>query len=102
MSPKGKFAKDVEGPEGLFRVDLQDDNKWSVDYILSDDPNLQGSRLVGVYRTRVEAVESARLHANGIHGGDGSLKFGDGLGISTKPEPVPDRRGLVAHTRAKL
>ena len=97
---KDKFAKDVYGLEGLFRVDLQDDNKWSVNYILSDDPNLQGSRLVGVYGTRGEALESAKLHADGIHGGDGSLKFADGLGMSIKPDPVPDRRGLVAHTRA--
>ncbi len=91
MRSKGKFAKDVMGPEGrLFRIDVQDGegNKcvWSVDEILGDG-NLQGSTLMGVYKTRGDAHEAA-------------LQF---AGVSDwKPEPFNpfvDRRGLVAHSR---
>jgi hypothetical protein len=89
---KGKFAKEVSGPEGLFRVDVQDaeGNKcvWSVEKIFGDD-NMQGSTLKGVYKTRGDAVEAAHQFA--------ALS-------DYKPTPlIPrvDRRGLVAHSRKR-
>ena len=99
MSAKGKFAKDVEGPKGLFRIDVQDGegNKcvWSVDYILSDGPDIHGSRLVGVYKTRGDAHAAALKFANGI-----AAPFS--LWTLSAPTELPDRRGLVAHSRALL
>jgi hypothetical protein len=89
---KGKFAKDVEGPEGLFRIDVQDAEAygnrvvWSVDKILSDGPDLSGSQLMGVYKTRGDAHEAA-------------LKFAHGTMPETPAPPRVDRRGLVAHSR---
>lgn len=95
MSPKGKFRKDVEGPEGLFRVDVQDAEAygnrvvWSVEKISSYGPDLYGSQLMGVYKTRGDAVEAAYQFA-------GVSEY-----VPTPLIPFVDRRGLVAHSRAK-
>lgn len=75
----------VEGPEGAFRIEFQDDERWSVEQILSDKPLIKGSTFVRDsagrmgWGTRDEAIQVARGHAGLI--------------------PPPDRRGLVAHTR---
>jgi hypothetical protein len=85
-----KFAKTINGPVGSFRIDFQDDNVWSVEHIIVDDrPNGPiGSQFVGTYQTRVEALKSAMFHAYGAW--PGQLQI---------PDPLPDRRGLVAHSR---
>lgn len=89
------FGKTLEGPVGTYRVELQQDVgmgpcKWSVEHILVDDrPNGPvGSNIVAVYPTKEEALGYARL-ASGLRG---NL-------LDTPALPLPDRRGLVAHSR---
>ena len=79
------LKKWVEGPEGTFIIELEDDDRWSVKKIFGDG-SLQGSQymLDGAGRTFgwdncSDAVYAAKQHAGLI--------------------PVPDRRGLVAHSR---
>ena len=85
------YNMEVKGPRGLFRINLQqDDGLWSVVHRLSDNPYLRLPQFIGVYRTHEEALESARRHAHGNS-------------FAGEPiiNPLPDRRGLVAHTKAK-
>ena len=81
----------VEGPEGTFRIEFQDDDRWSVEQILSNEPLVKGSTFIRDsavrtpsfgWGTRDEAIQVARGYAGLI--------------------PPPDRRGLVAHTKALL
>ncbi len=73
----------VEGPDGTFRVELQGDDLWSVNQILVDDrPNGPiGSNVICSHPTAERALLCAHKRA----------------GLPTRP--LPDRRGLVAHSR---
>ena len=84
------LSKKVEGPDGTFKIDYHE-NGWSVERILADGPDLFGSTLLGVYPVRREALAAAR-HSAGLP------KFER---KSAPANPLPDRRGLVAHTKAK-
>jgi hypothetical protein len=87
------FGKTLVGPVGTYRVELQQDVgmgpcKWSVEHILVDDrPNGPvGSNIVGFFPTQEEALGYARL-ISGLRGN------------GPPAPPLPDRRGLVAHSR---
>jgi hypothetical protein len=92
MTIKG-FGNDVIGPKGKFRVELQDDHGvgpmiWSIEHIFCDDSatgGAIGSQFVGHYATQEEAIDNAKKHAGWT---------------DPTPVPRPDRRGLVAHSRA--
>ncbi len=74
----------VEGPDGTFRVELhQGDDQWLVHQILVDDrPNGPiGTNFACSHPTAKRALDCARARA----------------GLPTRP--LPDRRGLVAHSR---
>lgn len=82
----------TNGKGGTFLVELEDDNRWSVKQLFGDDilrkSSIQGSQYMRDsagrfgWNTRDEAIHVARDHAGLI--------------------PPPDRRGLVAHTKALL
>lgn len=87
----GDLSKTVEGRHGTFKIDHQDDGQWSVEYISSNKDEITGSTYVGAFLTAREALADARERA-------GLPKF-EKVGLGSNP--LPDRRGLVAHTRAK-
>jgi hypothetical protein len=77
----------VEGPLGKFRVELHEDDRWSVEQTLSED-RIKCSKFVRDsegrfgWETYKEAMNVAANRAGLI------------------PYAPPDRRGLVAHSRA--
>ena len=81
---RGKF----EGKDGVFAIEHQDDDSWTAEHLLVS-ANITGSQNLldeagnMSWDTRAEAVTVAKRHAGLI-----------------PPIPPPDRRGLVAHTRA--
>ena len=95
MTIKG-LGNDVVGPEGKFRVELQEDHGvgpmiWSIEHIFCDDSatgGAIGSQFVGQFATQEEAIFNAKKLA--------------GWTAPVAPPPLPDRRGLVAHSRALL
>ncbi len=82
----------VKGDNGTFIIDLEDDDRWSVKQLFGGGASIQGSEYVRDtaghmgWKTRNEAVDVARGHA--------------GLAPLRVLDPLPDRRGLVAHSRA--
>ena len=88
--------KKVEGPEGVFYLTRIVDGDWCV-HVTSPLPrtydntrSLGAYQIIKFYATYDEALESARRFAHGI----GTTRMPE---IPT--EPLPDRRGLVAHSR---
>ena len=74
----------VEGPNGMFLIELQDDGQWSVARPFPPESNrgrdyMQDSAGSIGWKTCDEAMWVAKGHAGLI--------------------PPPDRRGLVAHSR---
>ena len=84
--------KKVEGPEGVFYLTRIVDGDWCV-HVTSPLPRTyDNTQIIKFYATYDETLESARRLAHGI-------------GTTWMPEiptePLPDRRGLVAHSRAQ-
>ncbi len=84
------FRGEYEGKDGVFAIEYQDDDSWTAEHILVSDlitgsQNLLDERGNMSWATRVEALTVAKRHAGII-----------------PPIPLPDRRGLVAHSRALL
>ncbi len=94
---KTNFRGEYEGKDGVFAIEYQDDDCWTVEHRLVSDSIVE-HRLVSdsitcsqnlldeegniSWATRAEALTVAKRHAGII-----------------PPIPLPDRRGLVAHSR---
>ncbi len=89
LAYQGRAAElnvDIVGPKGEYRVELQDDGRWTVEQISNGPPvrmvNLIATNNMGSYETRKDAIYAAERYA--------------------MPHPLPDRRAAIAHTKAKL
>ena len=79
------------GPIGEYRCVCRNatvSKGWSVERIMEDGK----IHLVSMHMTR----ENAFMHARGMSG----LHDPPDVSVIEPEEPLPDRRGLVAHTRA--
>ena len=82
------FRGEYEGKIGVFAIEYQDDDSWTAEHLLVSGDITCSQYLLDEagnmsWDTRVEAVTVAQRHAGFI-----------------PPIPLPDRRGLVAHSRA--
>ena len=83
--PRDITTRWVDGPNGLFLIELQDDGQWSVAQVFEEK-----------YRGRDYMQDSAGRM--GWPTSDAAMWVAKGhAGLI----PPPDRRGLVAHSRAK-
>ncbi len=98
MKPlKHSVKKEVIGPRGTYEIDFQDDGQWSVEKIFGGGiPRgqmavLTGSTVIGMLPTARKAMARARSAAG--------LPPFEYTGSRPASRPIPDRRGLVAHSR---
>ncbi len=82
------FRGEYEGKDGVFTIEYQDDDSWTVEHLLVSGDITCAQNLLDEegnisWDTRIEALTVAKRHAGLI-----------------PPIPPPDRRGLVAHSRA--
>ena len=94
---KKRTAESIWGPRGHFNVWQEEGDLWTVNGVLTDDPAReyphQMKSYSGKFMTKDQAVEHAKVLA-------GISPFGPEGILQT--HPVPNRRGLVAHSRAKV
>ncbi len=82
------FRGEYKGKDGVFAIEYQDDDSWTAEHLLVSG-NITGSQYLLdeenniSWATRIEAATVAKRHAGII-----------------PPIPLPDRRGLVAHSKA--